>query len=163
MRDNIALRFLGSLVVALCIVLTMLWLGLEVSGFGTRDDGRELQTHDVTLLTDAERLDLQALLGEGRFGLEAPAQPAPVEQPARASASRGFVRLDVRVDARGNVADVRVIDADPLGIYEARAVADVRRRRYSPDVVDGVPVPSRHLEIVDFMVTPADDAAAGRE
>lgn len=163
MRDNVALRFLGSLAVAFCIVLAMLWLGLEVSGFGTRDDGRELRTHDVTLLTDAERLDLQALLGERRFGLEAPAQPSPVEPPARPSASRGFVRLDVRVDTLGNVADVRVIDADPPGIYEAQAIADIRRRQYSPDVVDGVPVPSRHPEIVDFTVTPANDAAVGRD
>lgn len=163
MRDSFIVRFAGSLGVALCIVLAMLWLGLEISGFANQDDPRVLETHDVTLLTESERLDLQALLGEGRYGRVAPSLAEPVAMPMPRTASHGFVRLDVVVDELGEVTDVRVIDADPPGIYEAQAIAEVRRKRYSPDVVDGAPIASRHLEIVDFTLSPAVEALAGRE
>lgn len=163
MRDNAVLRFVGSLGVAFCIVSAMLWFALEISGFAGRDESRELETHDVTLLSESERLDLQELLGEGRYALLPPVAPAPVSAPAPRTAARGFVRLDVGVDASGRVADVRVIDADPPGIYESQAVAEIRGRQYAPDVVDGVAVASRRLEIVDFTVAPVADAAGGRE
>lgn len=163
MRNSSIIRFAGSLGLALCIVVAMLWLGLEVSGFAEGDSPRVLETHDVTLLSESERLDLQALLGEGRYGLVAPSVPDRVGTPSPRAAERGFVRLDVLVDESGAVADVRVIDAEPPGVYEAQAVAEIRRKRYSPDVVDGAAVTSRHLEIVDFAVSPAIEAHAGRE
>lgn len=163
MRDSSVVRFAGSLGVAFCIVLAMLLFGLEISGFMEHDDGPVLETHDVSLLTESERLDLQELLGVGRYGLAPPSSPVPVAAPPPRAESRGFVRLDVRVDALGNVADVRVIDANPPGIYEAQAVAEVSRRQYPPDVVDGVAVASRHLEIVDFTVSPVADEPVRRE
>jgi TonB family protein len=70
---------------------------------------------------------------------------------------RGVVRLDVLVDANGDVADVHVIDASPPGIYETQAVAELRSRHYEPATADGAAVPSHHLEIVDFTITPAAD------
>jgi len=163
MRDNAVLRFVGSLGVAFCIVLAMLWFALEISGFADRDESRVLETHDVTLLSESERLDLQELLGEGRYALTRPDTPDPVMAPAPRTSERGFVRLDVSVDASGSVADVRVIDADPPGIYESQAVAEIRGKRYAPDIVNGVPVASRRLEIVDFTVSPVPDAVGGRE
>ena len=153
----------GSLGVALCIVLAMLWFGLEISGFTDGDEPRALDAHDVTLLSESERRELQALLGEGRYGLTLPVKPDPVAAPAPRISARGFVRLDVSVDASGNVADVRVIDADPPGIYESQAVAEIRAKHYAPDVVDGVAVAGRRLEIVDFTVSPVADTAGGRE
>jgi len=161
MRDSAGLRFAGSLGVAFCIVSAMLWLALEISGFADRDESRALATHDVTLLSESERLDLQELLGEGRWALTLPVVPDPVTAPAPPTAARGFVRLAVSVDASGSVAEVRVIDADPPGIYEFQAVAEIRGRHYSPDVVNGVPVATRRLEIVDFTVSPV--AGGSRE
>jgi outer membrane biosynthesis protein TonB len=73
------------------------------------------------------------------------------------------VRLEVHVDAAGNVADVRVIDAVPAGIYEKQAIADVRSRPYEPEIVAGRAMPSRRLEIVDFTVTPAVSTTAQGE
>jgi len=163
MRDNAGLRFVGSLGVAFCIVSAMLWFALEISGFADGEESRALETHEVTLLSDSERLDLQELLGEGRYALTLPVAPDPVTAPAPRIAARGFVRLDVSVDAAGTVADVRVIDADPPGIYDAQAVAEIRGRHYAPDVVDGMPVASRRLEIVDFTISPVADTAGGRE
>ena len=163
MRDSSLIRFAGSLALAFCIVVAMLWLGLEISGFTDPGGPRVLETHEVTLLSDSERVDFQALLGERRDQLAAPPVPERVTAPSPQRVERGYVRLDVVVDELGEVADVRVIDAQPAGIYEAQAVAEIRRKRYSPDVVDGAAVTSRHLEIVEFTVAPAVDPLAGRE
>ena len=159
-----ALRFLGALGVALCIVLAMLWFGLELTGFADREPRRGLEAHEVSPLSDAERWDLRDLLGELRS--EPPLIPAPpdgVERLDPTREQRGLVQLEVRVDAAGNVADVRVIEASPAGIYEAQAIAEIEGRRYAPETIDGRAVPSRHLELVDFTVQPALGRAAEGE
>lgn len=158
------IRFLGSLCLAFSVVSVMLWFALEVSGFTDSDGPRSLETHVVDLLTAAERRELRDVLGEGRPERAPPmASPAAVASAQIAREVHGMVRLEVDIDATGQVSGVRVIDATPAGIYETQAVADVRRRRYSPDIVGGRPVPSRRLEIVDFTITPAAPAMAGAE
>lgn len=147
-----------SLCVAFCVVLALLWFGLEVSGFTASEERRELETYAVDLLSDTERRNL---LGRGRPG-RAPSllEPAPIDRP---SELHGKVRLEIEVDAGGSVSGVRVIDAKPPGIYESQAIADVRRRQYTPQSLNGRAVPSRRLEIVDFVVTPAVLAATESE
>jgi len=154
--DRPLLRFAGALLVAVVVVSAMLWLGLEVSGFTATESRRVLETYEVDLLSDSQRLDLQELLGEGRYGLARPVARPALDRPGPRDDARGFVRLDVSVDERGQVTDVRVIDASPAGIFEAQAIAEIRQRRYAAGVIDGVAVPSRHLEIVAFTLAPAD-------
>ena len=161
MADSAPLRFLGALGTALCVVLAMLWFSLEVSGFADRAQRRGPEAHEVGLLSDSERWDLRDLLGEGRRGIASmPALPGVIEPRDFTRDQHGIVQLDVSVDAAGNVADVRVIDASPAGIYEAQAIAEIRGRRYPPEMVNGRASPSRHLEIVDFAIRPAPGQAA---
>ncbi|HSG64702.1 MAG TPA: TonB family protein [Gammaproteobacteria bacterium] len=149
---------------ALCAVSLMLWFALEVSGFIDRDAARTLETHAVDLLSTAERRELENLLDGGR-----PTRVPPLLEPTAIApldfgrALRGIVRLEVDVDAAGRVTDVRVLDAVPAGIYETQAIADARRREYTPELVAGRAVPSRRFEIVDFTVTPAAAAMAEAE
>jgi TonB family protein len=158
------LRFIGSFGVALCVVLAMLWFGLEVSGFTDRMQRSGLETHEVSLLSDAERWSLRDLLGEGRHVLTPiPAAPGVTDSLDLSRELRGIVRLDVRVDASGTVEDVRVIDASPAGIYEAQAIAEIKGRRYAPEIAAGRAVPSRHLELVDFTLRPASNRPADRD
>jgi len=158
MNASTAFRFIGSLALALCVVLAMLWFALEVTGFTDRDQGRTLELHEVGLLSDAERERLGRFFGWGReLPGPVPRAPGVFEQLDPAREQRGVVRLDVAVDASGKVADVRVIDAEPAGIYETQAVAEIRARRYTPELVDGRAVPSRHLEIIDFTLRPASE------
>ena len=156
MNARTSLRFLGSLALALCVVLAMLWFALELTGFTDRAQRRPLEAHEVGLLSDVQRERLGSLLGEGRVAPgpvpRAEGGIAPID-PAREQ--RGVVRLDVAVDSSGRVADVRVIDAEPAGIYESQAIAEIRARRYEPEVIDGRAVPSRHLEIIDFTIRAA--------
>jgi TonB family protein len=161
MRDKAALRILASLGVAFVIVSAMLWVGVELSGYGPRSAPRDLAVYAVSPISDGERRAVRGLLGEDRYGLVPVAAPdVPVESLDLSRPLRGVVRLDVLVDANGKVEDVRVIDASPAGIYEAQAAAEVRARRYTPATADGVTVPSHQLEIVNFTLTPAAETRA---
>jgi protein TonB len=51
--------------------------------------------------------------------------------------SRGWVEVQFRVDAEGNTADVRVVAAEPPGLFDDAATAAVERWRFKPKVVDG--------------------------
>jgi TonB family protein len=162
--DSAPARFAVSVGVALCVVSLMLWFALEVSGFTDRHEGGGLETHAVDPLSAAERREIGDLLDDGRpTRVPSMREPTAIEPLDFARKLRGIVRLEVHVDAAGNVADVRVIDAVPAGIYEKQAIADVRSRPYEPEIVAGRAMPSRRLEIVDFTVTPAPSSAAQGE
>ena len=152
------LRFAGSFGIALCVVTAMLWFSLEISGFNERQERRELEVHEVDVLTEAEQRDFRELLGEQDIGpspMLAPLAEIPALDLSRDV--RGIVQLDVLVDADGSVSNVRVIDASPAGIYEQQAITEVETRRYEPEYVDGRAVATRRLEIVDFQVRAAVD------
>ncbi len=68
--------------------------------------------------------------------LELPRIPYPAE--ARKAGVEGRVLLVLRIDARGTVASVRVVDAPPL---LAKAAAEgARRFRFRPALLEGEPV-----------------------
>lgn len=60
---------------------------------------------------------------------------------ARAQGAEGYVLVEFTIDALGRVVDVRVIEAQPRGLFERAAMDAVRRFRYKPRVVDGEPLP----------------------
>lgn len=93
-----------------------------------------------------------------RVAPEPPPKPKVVVPPREV---RGFVQLEVSLDAQGRVVDARVLGAVPPGRYEQQALADVRGRRYPPIVVDGKPVPGKFSEVVNFQVL-AEPAAKQR-
>ena len=151
-------RFAASFGVALCVVFAMLWFSLEVSGFNERQQRRELEVHEVDVLTDAQRLDVRDLLGGRDIG------PSPMLAPLAEIPSldlsrdvRGIVQLEVLVDVAGSVSDVRVIDASPAGLYEQQAIAEIETKRYEPEYVDGRAVATRRLEIVGFQMRSTTD------
>lgn len=59
---------------------------------------------------------------------------------AREGDLTGFVDLEFMVRADGSVADVTVLKAQPVGVFESSAVAAVRQWHYRPVERDGVPV-----------------------
>jgi len=80
------------------------------------------------------------------------AQPAYTVPPREV---KGFVQVEVKLDAEGKVIEAKVVGAIPPGVYESQALAQVRARRYAPITVDGKAVPGKVTEVVDFSV-PAD-------
>ena len=68
---------------------------------------------------------------------------------------KGFVQIEVRLDASGRVADAKVVGAMPPGVYEQRALQQVRAQRHAPIIKDGKAVAGQVTEVVRFSV-PAD-------
>ena len=62
---------------------------------------------------------------------------------ARASGTTGWVDLAFDVEADGSVTHVAVLGSDPKDVFDAAAVAALRRWRYQPAERDGQPVVQR--------------------
>jgi len=155
--DHSALRFAVSFALALIVVLGMLVTGLKISGFMEQGEARVLNLQEVQVLSERARRDFTELSGEGT-GSGLPTL-LPLEQIPPLQISReiqGFVQLEVIVAEDGSVRDVRVLNAEPPGVYDETAMAQVRSRHYSPDIQDGQPVVTRVLEIIDFSLNEAE-------
>lgn len=70
-------------------------------------------------------------------------RPTPTyPHAAQRLGTEGYVTVRMRVDARGHVTDVVVIDAQPAGVFEQVAKATARRYRFEPALEAGEPVES---------------------
>jgi TonB family protein len=65
------------------------------------------------------------------------------------------LRFDVTAD--GRVTDVIVVESYPPGVFDAQAIASIRRRRYKPSIVDGVAVERPGIEVLLRFDDPEDD------
>ena len=86
-----------------------------------------------------------------------PLYRAMPEYPSSAArrGQEGRVLLELTVTAEGRTRDIRVVEADPPGVFERAAIEAARRFRYAPRFVDGKPVAApdvRYLFI--FKLTP---------
>jgi TonB family protein len=63
------------------------------------------------------------------------------EYPERALTQKitGSVTLEFTVDKQGETQNVHVVSAEPAGTFDRSAIAAVRRWRYEPLLIDGVP------------------------
>ena len=70
----------------------------------------------------------------------------------------GEVRVRLTIDARGQVADVEVLSAEPTGAFEQAAVNAVRRWRFEPIVRNGRAIEASVATTISFQ----PDVAARR-
>jgi protein TonB len=68
---------------------------------------------------------------------------AEYPQEAARDGVEGAVDLSFSISKRGDVYDVTVVHAEPSSIFNRAAIAAVRRWKYEPKTVDGIPVESR--------------------
>ncbi len=61
------------------------------------------------------------------------------EYPSRARSRgiEGWVQVEFTITAAGTVANPRVVDADPKGLFDRAAITAIGRWKYNPKVVDG--------------------------
>jgi len=87
---------------------------------------------------------------QGGIGVGAPTDgdylPIVRVQPVypRRAAERGiegWVVVELTVTAAGTTTDIRVVDADPKGIFDQAAIKAAEKFKYKPRMVDGVGVP----------------------
>jgi len=79
---------------------------------------------------------------------------AEYPQDAARKGIEGSVDVSFTVTSQGKVTDVLVLDAEPSEIFNRSAVAAVRRWKYDPKTINGVPVES-HLQLrLQFKLDP---------
>jgi len=151
-----ALRFIGSFLSALVVVSILLTIGVKLFAMFEPEEAT-LVFHEVDLLSAGERRELANVLGtQPRLGILPPMADIPPLKFRRTV--HGFVQLELSIGAAGRVTDAKVLGSTLPPSYQQRAIELVRARRYAPDLVDGQPVASRRLEIVDLpMNAPVSD------
>jgi TonB family protein len=77
------------------------------------------------------------------------APPTFTEEARKARMTGGVVILDVLIDEKGNVTDVKVLQGLAMGLEEA-AVKAVKRWKFKPATLDGQPVPVYYILTVNF-------------
>jgi len=64
--------------------------------------------------------------------------------------TEGKVEIELHVDATGKVLDVKVINAQPAGIFEQATIDAAMKWKITPPMKDGVPVEGRFRTTVEF-------------
>ena len=83
-----------------------------------------------------------------------PSNPAPeYPEASRSAREQGTVMLQVEVDARGRPASVQIARSSGFKNLDSAAVRTVRRWRFKPANVAGVPVAARIMVPVQFHLT----------
>lgn len=67
---------------------------------------------------------------------------------ARERGVEGWVQVEFTITPAGTVADAKVVDADPKGLFERAALEAIGRWKYNPKVVDGRPMERRGVQVV---------------
>lgn len=72
------------------------------------------------------------------------------EYPSRAQQRgiEGWVQVSFTITPAGTVADQKVVDADPKGLFERAALDAIARWKYNPKVVDGRAMERRGVMVV---------------
>jgi protein TonB len=122
--------------------LTGVDFGLDAFGAGMGDELDQLlgDVSNVVMTTDA---------------VDDPPRPQRTVAPtypsrARKKGTTGEVRLSLLVGVDGRVRDVRVLSAQPPGVFDESAVAAVRQWTYTPATYEGQPVATRVTQPVVF-------------
>jgi periplasmic protein TonB len=113
-------------------------------------EGAGLEQVDESLLGDTNR---KMVMTEG--AMDTPPQPVRRVSPkfpekARRSGVEGFVKLSVFVNESGSVAQVRVLDATPRGVFEQVAEEAIRAWEFQPGVYKGESVSGWVTQTVRF-------------
>ena len=79
-------------------------------------------------------------------------QTTKICYPAKAQREsiEGWVELLIKVDERGLVADVDVVQAKPARIFDKAAIEGVSQWRFKPKTVAGQTVPYEYRQTIDF-------------
>lgn len=81
-----------------------------------------------------------------------PAQRVAPDYPPRARKDfvTGYVTMSLLIGIDGAVQDVRVLEAEPAGVFDDAAMSAVRQWRFQPAMYQGRPVPLRARQTLRF-------------
>lgn len=79
----------------------------------------------------------------------------PPQYPQRAASRRieGWVKIELIIDASGEVTDAKVAEAHPPGVFDSEALKAINKWKFKPKIVNGQAVPQRALQILEFKLS----------
>jgi TonB family protein len=103
------------------------------------------------------------LAGVGQAYGETAQPAAPIDRPfpdypSAAGITDGYVKLRFTIDSEGHVSEAFVVESTPGGLFDAAAIAGVKRWTYRPRLVDGKPVEQPDNMIAIRFKPPANPA-----
>jgi len=116
-------------------------LGLPAFILGDMDDGGLLgNTDDVVMTSDMVDSTARAL------------KRAPVEYPRRAKAKdiEGYVVISLLIDKSGKVSTAKVIESEPVGVFEDKALQTIKTWLFEPAKYKGKAVDSWANQTIRF-------------
>ncbi len=116
---------------------------------GLEDFGQDTNQVDESLLGDMNNVVMTSNMVDVA---PKPKILAPLEYPARARAREleGYVVLSLLIDVEGRVEMVKVLEADPEGVFDQAAINTVRRWIFEPARYKGQPVSSWANQTIRF-------------
>ncbi len=116
-------------------------LGLPAFSLGEMDDGELLgNTSDVVMTSDMVDTAARAL------------SRTPVEYPRRAKAKdiEGYVVISLLIDKNGRVSIAKVIESEPAGVFEKKALQTIKTWLFEPAKYKGKAVDSWANQTIRF-------------
>ena len=116
-------------------------LGLPAFSLGDMDDGGLLgNTNDVVMTSDMVDSTARAL------------SRSPVEYPRRAKAKdiEGYVVISLLIDKSGKVSTAKVIESEPVGVFDEKALQTIRTWLFEPAKYKGKAVNSWANQTIRF-------------
>jgi TonB family protein len=130
-------------------------------GFGRTAESQRLETEN--LKTEQQPLDSTGAVRVGG-AIQPPRKIAdvPPQYPAEALEAKvqGVVILEVRIDENGNVSDTRTLRS--ILLLDQAAIDAVKQWRYTPTLINGVPVPVIMTVTVNFTMRNAGPGTSVR-
>ena len=76
----------------------------------------------------------------------------PPEYPRKAARSgeEGWVKIEFTITSQGEVDDPKVVASKPRRIFDRAALKAIRKWRFKPKTVDGIAVPRRAVQVIEF-------------
>jgi TonB family protein len=93
---------------------------------------------------------VQETVGESRPARAIQVVSPTYPQSAQARGIEGFVILEVLISERGQVAEAKVLSAEPQGLFEQVAIEAIKKWSFEPGIENGKTVASRIKQKVNF-------------
>lgn len=133
-----------------------------------------MQVSPVTAQSNAPQLNMPALdiplsssrfagsvvtgvqMGQGKISTNLiPLVRIPPRYPMRAARRRieGWVKVEFTITEQGTVKDPVIVESQPADIFDRAALNAIRRWKFKPKIIDGVPFEQRAIQILKFKLS----------
>ncbi|ACR11587.1 energy transducer TonB [Teredinibacter turnerae] len=79
--------------------------------------------------------------------------PPTYPRAAKQAKIQGYVTMAVTINPDGTVSDAEVLEAEPPRLFDQAAIAAIKRWKFRPKIVDGMPKAQRAKQTIEFKLS----------